>query len=229
MHKLNEMAIYRNNQLKVEDELGDDLVAVTSPVNKEEAKTPKRLEKELSTRFKDQDKSVEDFLKSEDKRKTKFERMSQKMKLDEKLFEEVVSNESPADEAQDIYYKAKRDSLADVIQMELTDGETVYKKSAGKDGKPKWVPTTGPCLNLDTYDVSVNWEEVDGEEVPRIQANVTPDMKSAVIEIADKYGKKCTTGTTKRFGDKTEWIKIWLDDKDFDEGFVDSRVLVRSR
>lgn len=223
------MALYRNQQMKVEDELGDDLVATTSAVNKEEVKTPKRLEKELSTRFKDQDKSVSDFLKSEDDRKKKFERMSQKMKLDEKLFEDAAVLDREEVSQDEIYYKAKRDCLADIIQMELTDGETVYKKSEGADGKAKWIPTTGPCLNLDVYDVTVNWEEVNGEETPRIEVRVTPDMKSEVIKIADKYGKKYTTGTTKRFGDKTEWVKIWIDDSDFDEGFVDKRVKVRTR
>ena len=124
---------------------------------------------------------------------------------------------------QNYYYKKTRGSVVDVICDELTFGEEVYilNNSTGK-----YVPTTAPSLGISEYNVSTDW---DGQNFILVQVEDEETQKK-VVELADRFGKKCLTKHT-NYGDldKRFQVKILIDEEDFDITYFDPNVLVRGK
>lgn len=117
----------------------------------------------------------------------------------------------------DYIYKAKRDPLVDIIQDELTSGETVYRM--GDDGKLR--PTFAPSLNINYEDIGAASDSY-GEYVI---ANVADEaMVKQVEAIGHKYGKEVKNGYDKYVSDTPYWVKIYINDADWDEPYVDPNV-----
>lgn len=114
-----------------------------------------------------------------------------------------------------LYYKKKRQPLADIIQRELTSGEVVYKV----DATGKRSPTHAPSLNLDDEDIGITYIG-DGTA---IEVNVPSEDEIIEVEnIAKKYGKKTDFKYNPYVaGDKKYSVYIYLDDKDWDEPYFD--------
>ena len=122
------------------------------------------------------------------------------------------------------YYKKKRGSLADVICDELTYGEEVYTLSSNG----KYIPTTAPSLLINEYNVSTDWDD-NGQNFILVQV-ADEETQSKVVELANKFGKKCTTKHT-NYGDldKRFQVRILIDEEDFDGSYFDPNVLVRGK
>ena len=117
----------------------------------------------------------------------------------------------------DYIYKAKRDPLADIIQDELTGGETVYRM--GDDGKIR--PTFAPSLNLNYEDTGASSDE-NGDYIIAWVADES--LVKQVEDIGHKYGKEVKTGYDKNVSNTPHWVKIYIDDEDWDEPYFDPNV-----
>lgn len=130
----------------------------------------------------------------------------------------LQENKSESDR---IYYKSKREPLADIIQQELTSGEIVYKLN----DSGKFIMTWAPSLNLDESNIGANCDS-NGEYIIAWVAN--ENTVKSVENIAKKYNKEFTSGNNKyTTGDNKFFVKIYLDDKDWDEPYFDPNAQVR--
>lgn len=114
-------------------------------------------------------------------------------------------------------YRAKRDPLVDIIQDDLTSGETVYRM--GEDGKLR--PTFAPSLNISYEDIGASSDSY-GEYV--IAWVATEDMVKQVENVGHKYNKEVKTGYNKDVSDTPYWVKIYVDNADWDDPYVDPNV-----
>ena len=131
--------------------------------------------------------------------------------------EAVATAERPAS---NIFYKSKREPLADIIQRELTSGEVVY----ALNDKGKYVATHAPSLNLDEYDIGAG----DDSNGSYIIARVAEESDCAAVEaIAKKYGKQFKSGYDKYISGNKYFTKIYIDDSDWDDPYVDPEAQVR--
>ena len=123
------------------------------------------------------------------------------------------------DDEDDIYYKKKRQPLADIIMRDLTSGEVVYRL---KDGK--YSPTHRPSLNIDEYDIGAGTDD-NGEY---ILARVENEEQLSDIEaIAKRYGKKFKTEFDKWAVGPKYVGKIYIEYEDWDVPYFDPDVKVR--
>ena len=117
----------------------------------------------------------------------------------------------------DFIYRNKRDPLAEIIQDELTRGETVYRLC--DDGKIR--PTWAPSLNLDYSNVGA-YTDSKGDYV---SAYVADESKlEAVVAIGNKYGREVKTGYDKYITGTPYFAKIYLQAGDWDKPYFDPNV-----
>lgn len=119
----------------------------------------------------------------------------------------------------DFYYKTTRDPLAEIIQDELTCGEVVYRESNGKLN-----PTWTPSLNLNYEDIGASTDD-NGDY---IIANIANEATVKQVEaIGSKYNREVKSGYDKYVSDTPYWVKIYLEDGDWDEPYFDPNVKTR--
>lgn len=143
------------------------------------------------------------------------------------MLSDVISNIDDQEEilqedaSEEMFYKKKRKPLADIIMDELTWGETVFKP--GKNGR--FNPTYGPSLNLDESNIGANSDE-NGEYI----IAWVPDEATvkAVEDIANKYNRESKSGSTNHVKGNKLFVKIYLNDEDWDEPYFDPNVKIYS-
>ena len=128
-----------------------------------------------------------------------------------------------ADEEKDfIYvYKNKREPLADIIQVELTEGEWGYVKYP--DGRVS--PTRLPSANYIDDRVGADWDKNDQYAITVLGESA--DELQKAIEIATKYGKEYRIEQLARPIKNGLKTRIWIyvdEEKDFDEPYFDPNV-----
>lgn len=234
MSKLNE-ELLRVNGLEEGEKLGTEPVTAVDPTYNDAVEEHKKIKDKLEDDFKEQNKQVDAFVKENQKTelKVKGTKEMKKMKLSESLFEDYIEekklNESPVldkpvelefDE-EDIYYKKKRQPLADIIMRDLTSGEVVYRVINGK-----YSPTHRPSLNIDEYDIGANSDE-HGEYICARVENEGDLPKIAAI--ARRYGKEFRTEFDKYAAGPKYVGKIYIDYEDWDVPYFDPDVKVRIR
>ena len=135
---------------------------------------------------------------------------------------EGVQEKLVEDKEPDFYYHKKRAPLFDIIQLELTDGERVYKVSNGK-----YIPTKAPSLNLDIRDVSYSTDNKGDYLGAWVPDEATQDK---VVEMAKKYHRDYKKGYDKYVADKNKYyVRIYLKDTDYDEPYYDPDVPTYSK
>lgn len=141
----------------------------------------------------------------------------------EELTEASAVLERPA--TKELFYKAKRGPLADIIQDELTTGEVVYSRSSSGG----WNPTFTPSLNLPEEHVGVMYDD-SGNVFIEAKAG-DPETASKIKAVGEKYNKSVTISGPVKYADpdKQYIIRIEVDEGDFDGNYVDPNVPVRSR
>lgn len=231
MSKLNE-ELLRVDGLEEKEKLAKEPVEAVDPSYNDAINSHKKLKKTLDDRFKEQDKETEKFVKDNSKTdlKVKGTKEMKKLKLSESLFEDYIV-ESPVldkpeltytevpDDEEDIYYKKKRQPLADIIMRDLTSGEVVYRLSNGK-----YTPTHRPALNLDEYDIGANSDEY-GEYISARVENESDLPKIAAI--AKRYGKEFRTSFDNYAVGPKYVGKIYIDYEDWDKPYFDPDVKIR--
>lgn len=141
--------------------------------------------------------------------------------LNASLGEDTELEEAATTVPSNIYYKNKRDPLADIIMQELTSGEVVYSLN----DKGKFIPTWAPSLNLDEMEVGASSDE-NGDY---IIAHVGHEEDlGAVEDIARKYGKQFKSGMDKYAVGNKYFTKIYINDEDWDDPYFDPDVQIRS-
>lgn len=169
--------------------------------------------KNIKDRFKDQIKDTKKFLKDMDVKPIKGI-------LDENLFEAAVEVEEESTLTPgDIYYPKTRDPLADIIQAELSDGEYAYKVSKSGNLSPANVNGIG----IDYNDIGVD-SDSNGYFV---KAYVTEDKTDDAVNIAKKYGKDYELGEDKFVSGNGKYIKIYVDEEDFDKPYFDPNAKIK--
>lgn len=128
-----------------------------------------------------------------------------------------------ADEQKDfIYvYKNKREPLADIIQVELTEGEWGYVKYP--DGRVS--PTRLPSANYLDDRVGADWDK-NNKYAITVLGESADDLQKA-IDIATKYGKEYRLEQLIRPTKNGLKTRIWIyvdEEKDFDEPYFDPNV-----
>lgn len=142
--------------------------------------------------------------------------------MDNETVMEGVQEELVEDKEPDFYYHKKREPLFDIIQLELTDGERVYKVSNGK-----YIPTKAPSLNLDIKDVSYSTDNKGDYLGAWVPDEATQDK---VVEMAKKYHRDYKKGYDKYVADKNKYyVRIYLKDTDYDEPYYDPDVPTYSK
>ena len=134
----------------------------------------------------------------------------------ENVFEAV---ETPVDTK--IYYKKKRGPLVTIIEDELGSGEVVYK--LGKSGK--YNPTHAPSLNIDRYLIGGGTDE-KGEY---ISAWIPENKIDDAVAIAKKYNKEYKLGHDKYVRGDKDFIRIYIDESDWEGNYVDPNVPTLNR
>lgn len=134
----------------------------------------------------------------------------------ENVFEAV---ETPVDTK--IYYKKKRGPLVAIIEDELGSGEVVYK--LGKSGK--YNPTHAPSLNIDRYLIGGGTDE-KGEY---ISAWIPENKIDDAVAIAKKYNKEYKLGHDKYVRGDKDFIRIYIDESDWEGNYVDPNVPTLNR
>ena len=124
--------------------------------------------------------------------------------------------------ADDIYiYKKKRMPLADILMAELCEGEyPVYRKSASG----KLNPTNGPHFNLDYDDVAAGY---DGKGDYIIAWVADEQLANKVATLGDKYNRETVIGSDKYVSGTPFFVKIYVEDDDWETPYVDPNVTVR--
>ena len=114
-------------------------------------------------------------------------------------------------------YKSKRDPLADIIQVELTEGEWGYIKYP--DGRV--VSTRLPSANYLDDRVGADWDKNDKYAIT-VLGESAEDLQKA-IDIAVKYGKEYRLEHLSRPTRNGLKVRVWIyvdEEKDFDEPYV---------
>lgn len=206
------------------EDQSSEIQEVDSPANAEAHNSRKDIKKDLKKQLKDHEKNKEAFVKINHEREPKSMKTKEmkKLHLSESLFETAVLDR-PA--TRELFYKAKRGPLADIIQDELTTGEVVYSKS----DKGSWNPTFTPSLNLPEEHVGVMYDD-SGNVFIEVKVG-DPGTVDAVKAIGEKYGKPVTVSGPVKYAapDKQYIIRIEVDEEDFDGNYVDPDVPVRAR
>lgn len=173
----------------------------------------------------DNTKQTRDMLHDEINRLTELVHILDR-RNDEKALGEAAVLDKPTeltytevDDEDDIYYKKKRQPLADIIMRDLTSGEVVYRL---KDGK--YLPTHRPSLNIDEYDVGANSDEHGEYILARVETE--PEL-DGIKAIADRYGKEFKTEFDKWAVGPKYVGKIYIDYEDWDKPYFDPDVKVR--
>lgn len=173
----------------------------------------------------DNTKQTRDMLHDEINRLTELVHILDR-RNDEKALGEAAVLDKPTeltytetDDEDDIYYKKKRQPLADIIMRDLTSGEVVYRL---KDGK--YSPTHRPSLNIDEYDVGANSDEHGEYILARVETE--PEL-DGIKAIADRYGKEFKTEFDKWAVGPKYVGKIYIDYEDWDKPYFDPDVKVR--
>ena len=173
----------------------------------------------------DNTKQTRDMLHDEMNRLTELVHILDRRHDNEALGESTTVLDRPEitytveDDEDDIYYKKKRQPLADIIMRDLTSGEVVYRL---KDGK--YSPTHRPSLNIDEYDIGANSDEHGEYILARVETE--PEL-DGVKEIADKYGKEFKSEFDKWAQGPKYVGKIYIDYEDWDKPYFDPDVKVR--
>lgn len=202
----------------IDDEL--EVEGAAPPAYKDAIETHKKNKKDFKDKFKGQEKEIEDFVKGNHNTDFKPKQMKElhKMHLSESLFdEETTETVSNTDR---IFYRNKRKPLADIIQLELTDGERVYKLN----DQGSYVATKAPALNMDGENIGAN-SDINGDY---IIARVATEAECAAVEnIARKYNREFKSGFDKFISGNKYYTKIYLKDEDWDVPYVDPKAQVR--
>lgn len=206
------------------DDQSSEVQEVDSPANAAAHNSRNDIKKELKKQLKDHEKNKEAFIKINHEREPKNSMKTKEMKklhLSESLFEGSAVLERPA--TRQLYYKAKRGPLADIIQDELTTGEVVYSQSSTGG----WNPTFTPSLNLPEEHVGVMYDD-SGNVFIEVKVG-DPEMASQVEAIGRKYNKETTISGPVAYADKDKQyiIRIQVDESDFDGNYVDPDVPTR--
>lgn len=123
--------------------------------------------------------------------------------LDQQLNEEVVYK-----------YKATREPLGEIIQLELTEGEWGYREEDGKQNA-----TRLPSANYMPSKIGANWDKDDKYAITVLAANI--DQLESAIKIATKYNREYKIEKLSR-PIKGDNVRLWIymdEDKDFDEPY----------
>ena len=129
--------------------------------------------------------------------------------LKKKLTEEVVYK-----------YKDKRDPLADIIQVELTEGEWGYREENGKQ-----TATRLPSAHYPDTSLGVNWDENDRSAITLLGKDAQ-DLEKAV-KVALKYDREYKLEKLSRPIDgKAVRLWIFVEDQEFDEPYVGKSKIV---
>jgi len=207
------------------DDQSSDIQEVDSPANADAHNSRKDIKKELKTQLKDHEKNKEAFIKINHEREPKSMKTKElkKLHLNENLFEGTAVLERPA--TKELFYKARRGPLADIIQDELTTGEVVYSRSSSGG----WNPTFTPSLNLPEEHVGVMYDD-SGNVFIEVKAG-DPETASKIKAVGEKYNKPVTISGPVKYADpdKQYIIRIEVDEEDFDGNYVDPNVPIRSR
>ena len=118
-------------------------------------------------------------------------------------------------------YKNKREPLADIIQVELTEGEWGYVKYP--DGRLS--PTRLPSANYLEDRIGADWDKNDKYAIT-VLGQSADDLQKA-INIATKYGKEYRIEQLIRPAKNGLKTRIWIyvdEEKDFDEPYFDPNV-----
>lgn len=138
--------------------------------------------------------------------------------------EEVISeplNEYKRQEGSKLVYKQKRDSLAEIIQVELTEGEWGYVENP--DGSTS--PTRLPSANYLDDKIGVVFGRDDSCSI-RVWAKDEEALQPAV-DIAKKYGKDYKVGSDKYIKSEDKfYCDIFLTEEDWDGHYFDPNVPV---
>lgn len=120
-----------------------------------------------------------------------------------------------------LVYKQKRDSLAEIIQVELTEGEWGYVENP--DGSIS--PTRLPSANYLDDKIGVVFGRDDSASI-RVWAVDSESLQPAV-DIAKKYGKDYKIGSDKYIKSEDKfYCDIFLNEADWDGHYFDPNVPV---
>ena len=123
--------------------------------------------------------------------------------LDQPLNEEVVYK-----------YKAERDPLGEIIQVELTEGEWGYREENGKQ-----TATRLPSANYRDDKIGANWDRDDRYAITVLGSDA--EQLQSAIDIATKYNKEYKIEKLSRPIDG-DTVRLWIymdEDKDFDDPY----------
>lgn len=136
---------------------------------------------------------------------------------------EDLQEGAPRKEGSTFLYFSERDSLGDVIQAELTEGEWGYVKSP--EGKISL--TRLPSANYLDDKVTASWDRNDRYAIT-VQGSSEEELQAA-IDIANKYGKEYKLEKiTRPLPGKEYCLYIYVDEvADFEEPYFDPNVAVR--
>lgn len=233
LKRMNEDLIRDNN---IDRKVNKEAQAVVPPDYKQAVEDHEEVKKNLEKDFKEQDKEMKDFIKKNHDRKVKLDESlfdeydeDEEEDFEEEEFEDEDSEDEVDDEVdfieakKDVFYKKRREPLADIIQMDLTTGEPLYKLNDKGNYTVKKDPY---ALNLDVYQVGVNSDE----KGDFIKAYV-PDEETAikVERIGEYYDRETKRGQNSGIRGNDIWVKIYLKDEDWEGHYVDTRVKVRGQ
>ena len=192
-------------------DFGDKEIPLTGVVDvtmQDAANQSLETRKELEKRFKDQEKEKDAFVKSNHER-------DKKVHIKNKELKKMHLSEAAATAPERTFlYRKKREPLADIIQMELAEGETGYYLS--DNNKP--ISTWGPSLNLNVEDIGIEFEDEGDCIVAYVPDEDTLDK---AVAIADKYDRAYKTGFDKYVKGNKHFIKIYLEPQDWSEPYFD--------
>lgn len=123
--------------------------------------------------------------------------------LDQPLNEEVVYK-----------YKAERDPLGEIIQVELTEGEWGYREENGKQ-----TATRLPSANYRDDKIGANWDKDDRYAITVLGSDA--EQLQSAIDIATKYNKEYKIEKLSS-PIKGDTVRLWIyvdEDKDFDNPY----------
>jgi len=148
----------------------------------------------------------------------KIESVSESKKEDS---EGELLTEYKRQEGSKLVYKQKRDSLAEIIQVELTEGEWGYVENP--DGSTS--PTRLPSANYLDDKIGVVFGRDDSCSI-RIWAKDEEALQPAV-DIAKKYGKDYKVGSDKYVQSEDKfYCDIFLTEEDWEGHYFDPNVPV---
>lgn len=178
------------------------------PIEKPEAKDSQFISAEDKTPASAVDAKNSSFVSAQDKMPNEANKIEVK---------ESFLVEADEKEEEGVYiYKSKRDPLADIIQVELTEGEWGYVKYP--DGRTS--PTRLPSANYLDDRVGADWDKNDKYAIT-VLGESADDLQKA-IDIAVKYGKEYRLEHLSRPIKGNLKVRIWIyvdEDKDFDEPY----------